>query len=68
MSEEERKRFFETTVNTLPVRHIGKPKDLAEAVRFLMVNSFITGIVLHVDGGERLVYFYYTFVSITIQL
>lgn len=32
----------------------GKPEDVAQAVVFLVQASFITGVVLPVDGGERL--------------
>jgi NAD(P)-dependent dehydrogenase (short-subunit alcohol dehydrogenase family) len=37
----------------LPVKRIGKPEDVAQAVTMLMTNPFISGEVLHVDGGER---------------
>ncbi len=39
----------------LPVGRVGRPTDIADAFRFLMHNDFITGTVLHVDGGHRLV-------------
>jgi len=39
----------------LPVGRIGRPEDIAHAIVFLLRNSFVTGIVLHVDGGHRLV-------------
>lgn len=39
----------------LPVRRIGQPEDIAHAIRFLMANGFVTGTVLHVDGGHRLI-------------
>lgn len=38
----------------LPVGRIGQPDDIASAIRFLMRNGFVTGTVLHVDGGHRL--------------
>jgi NAD(P)-dependent dehydrogenase (short-subunit alcohol dehydrogenase family) len=38
----------------LPVGRIGQPVDIADAIRFLMRNGFVTGTVLHVDGGHRL--------------
>ena len=38
----------------LPVRRIGRPEDIAEAVLFLMKNGFTTGITLTVDGGNTL--------------
>jgi NAD(P)-dependent dehydrogenase (short-subunit alcohol dehydrogenase family) len=39
----------------LPVGRIGRPEDIAQAVLALMGNGYITGTVLHVDGGQRLV-------------
>jgi NAD(P)-dependent dehydrogenase (short-subunit alcohol dehydrogenase family) len=39
----------------LPVGRIGQPDDIADAIRFLMRNGFVTGTVLHVEGGHRLV-------------
>lgn len=39
----------------LPVRRNGHPADVAEAFLSVLGNTFITGTVLHVDGGHRLV-------------
>jgi NAD(P)-dependent dehydrogenase (short-subunit alcohol dehydrogenase family) len=39
----------------LPVGRIGRTKDIAEAIIALLRNGFITGTVLHADGGHRLV-------------
>jgi NAD(P)-dependent dehydrogenase (short-subunit alcohol dehydrogenase family) len=38
----------------LPVGRIGRPDDIARAMLTLMHNPYITGTVLHVDGGHRL--------------
>ncbi len=38
----------------LPLRHAGTVDDPARAAVFLAANDFITGAVLHVDGGEAL--------------
>ena len=40
---------------SLPVKRVGSPEEVAQAVVFLMTNGFITGEVLHIDGGGRLV-------------
>jgi NAD(P)-dependent dehydrogenase (short-subunit alcohol dehydrogenase family) len=40
---------------TLPVGRIGRPEEVAAAVIFLMRNGFVTGAVLPIDGGGRLV-------------
>ena len=39
----------------LPVGRIGQPEDVAQAVLSIMANSYMTGTVVHVDGGQRLV-------------
>ncbi|MDX8503171.1 SDR family oxidoreductase [Mesorhizobium sp. VK4C] len=39
----------------LPVGRVGRPEDIADAIRFLMGNGFTTGTTLHVEGGHRLV-------------
>ncbi|MEG4579030.1 SDR family oxidoreductase [Microcoleus sp. MON1_C5] len=55
MPEAERQAFFTDLAQKLPTRRIGQPEDLADAVLFLMKNSYTTGTVLHVDGGHRLI-------------
>jgi len=35
----------------IPLGRLGEPDEVAHAVVFLMTNSYVTGIVLHVDGG-----------------
>lgn len=37
-----------------PVRRIGTADDIANAVLFAMTSTFLTGVTLHVDGGEPL--------------
>jgi NAD(P)-dependent dehydrogenase (short-subunit alcohol dehydrogenase family) len=36
---------------SLPVGHLGSPEELASAYVSLMTNTYITGVVLPVDGG-----------------
>jgi NAD(P)-dependent dehydrogenase (short-subunit alcohol dehydrogenase family) len=45
-SEKQRQLSF------IPVRRIGEPKEVADAVIFLLRNDYITGQVLNVDGGR----------------
>ena len=40
---------------TLPVKRIGTAEETARSILFLMTTSFITGEVLHLDGGGRYV-------------
>jgi NAD(P)-dependent dehydrogenase (short-subunit alcohol dehydrogenase family) len=39
----------------LPAGRIGRTQDIADAIIALLRNGFITGTVLHADGGHRLV-------------
>ncbi|GAB0104252.1 SDR family oxidoreductase [Nocardia sp. JMUB6875] len=39
----------------LPARRLGRPEDVAAVVSSLLKSTFVTGTVLHVDGGHRLV-------------
>ena len=55
MLGEYREQGAQWASTTLPVGKIGTPEDVAEAVVLLMTNAFITGEVLHVDGGGRYV-------------
>ncbi|NVO32261.1 SDR family oxidoreductase [Hymenobacter lapidiphilus] len=55
LSEEQRKRQAHWARESLPVRHLGEPAELAHAILFLMTNSYTTGTILSVDGGLALV-------------
>lgn len=46
---------WERSEAKLPLGRAGDPDDAARAVLFLAANDFITGAVLHVDGGEGLI-------------
>jgi NAD(P)-dependent dehydrogenase (short-subunit alcohol dehydrogenase family) len=35
-----------------PVGHMGETADIVEAVIYLETASFVTGEILHVDGGQ----------------
>ncbi|MFK0161759.1 SDR family oxidoreductase [Rhizobium sp. NPDC090279] len=50
-----KRQTLEQTASTLPSRNIARPEDIAQAMLFLMANRFVTGEVLHIDGGGRLV-------------
>jgi NAD(P)-dependent dehydrogenase (short-subunit alcohol dehydrogenase family) len=43
-------------LDQMPVRRVGRPDDVAAAVRFLAgpESSWITGVALSVDGGHHL--------------
>jgi len=48
-------QVFDDLAARLPVAHLATAEEVAEAVLLLMGNPSITGEVLHVDGGHRLV-------------
>ncbi len=50
MSPQDRRNVIEATL----VKREGTPQDLAHAIRFLLENTFITGVCLPVDGGRSI--------------
>ncbi|QHW00393.1 SDR family oxidoreductase [Spirosoma endbachense] len=50
-----REQVLATVAHTLPVKRIARPDEVAQAVLSLMQNKSVTGEVIHVDGGARLV-------------
>ncbi|WP_284745743.1 SDR family oxidoreductase [Amycolatopsis sp. RTGN1] len=46
--------FFRRTAETNPARRVGAAADVATATLQALANPFVTGTVLHVDGGGRL--------------
>ncbi|MBF0567074.1 MAG: SDR family oxidoreductase [Nitrospirae bacterium] len=54
MEPEARAAMFEHFAEVAPVKRIGKPDDIAEAILFVISNTFLTGAVIDVDGGIRL--------------
>jgi NAD(P)-dependent dehydrogenase (short-subunit alcohol dehydrogenase family) len=47
--------FLDGVAQRNPARRVGTTDDLVEAVLFAIGNPYVTGTVLHVDGGARLV-------------
>jgi pteridine reductase len=47
-------RYLDELARTLPLKRHGDVHDIADAVMFLITNEFITGQVIHVDGGWNL--------------
>ncbi|RNB85888.1 SDR family oxidoreductase [Brevibacillus fluminis] len=54
MPEASRNQFYETVAGKLPVKRVGQAEDVAQAVFYLLQNTFVTGTVLHVEGGHIL--------------
>jgi 3-oxoacyl-[acyl-carrier protein] reductase len=53
MSEEVRRQAGDLILERIPLKRYGRPEDIAHAVQFLASDlaAFVTGTVLHVDGG-----------------
>jgi len=43
---------YDFLANLMPMGRMGETRDIVEAVLYLESASFVTGVVLHVDGGE----------------
>jgi NAD(P)-dependent dehydrogenase (short-subunit alcohol dehydrogenase family) len=51
----ERDTLIKNRAAILPGKRIGTADEVAQAVLMLMTNEYITGEVLHIDGGSRFV-------------
>ncbi|MEU6275643.1 SDR family oxidoreductase [Streptomyces populi] len=50
----DKRAAFAELAERLPARRVGTPDDIAQAFFSVMRNGFVTGTVLHVDGGHRI--------------
>ena len=48
---DQKQPMFETYAATTPVGRVGRPEDVAQAIAFLIADSFMTGHVLICHGG-----------------
>ena len=55
LGEGAKTELYETRERRNPVRRMGTSEDVASAVIFALTNTFLTGAVIPVDGGEPLV-------------
>jgi NAD(P)-dependent dehydrogenase (short-subunit alcohol dehydrogenase family) len=46
--------YFGTVAAVTPVRRIGTPEDVADAIVYLAAAGFVTGTVLECTGGSNL--------------
>ncbi|KAB0676276.1 SDR family oxidoreductase [Aureimonas leprariae] len=51
LGDADRAAMFERTAAKLPVRRVGQPDDVAQAILFVAANPFATGSTVTVDGG-----------------
>ncbi|AIF53966.1 SDR family oxidoreductase [Pelosinus sp. UFO1] len=54
MPVEARNSFYNGLASKLPVQRIGQAEDVAQGVLYLLSSTFVTGTVLHIDGGHSL--------------
>ncbi|WP_324607999.1 SDR family oxidoreductase [Paenibacillus durus] len=54
MAEDARNDFYTAVAGKLPVKRVGKAEDVAQSVLYLLQNGFVTGTVLHTEGGHIL--------------
>jgi NAD(P)-dependent dehydrogenase (short-subunit alcohol dehydrogenase family) len=51
----DKEQFLRGVAERTPARRVGTAADIVSAVLFAVANPFVTGTVLHVDGGASLV-------------
>ncbi|MEU9151439.1 SDR family oxidoreductase [Streptomyces sp. NPDC048417] len=51
LPEEQKQAQFAAAADTVPAKRIGHPADVADAVRYLIGATYVTGSILPVDGG-----------------
>ena len=54
LGEDGKRDHFTAMRERNPAGRIGAGEDIAEAALFALTNTFLTGVTLQVDGGERL--------------
>jgi NAD(P)-dependent dehydrogenase (short-subunit alcohol dehydrogenase family) len=53
-TDDEKENYKSWAANTLPVRHLGTPKELAQMYYSVLTNLYMTGSIITVDGGLAL--------------
>ncbi|MGW2523943.1 SDR family oxidoreductase [Streptomyces sp. NPDC001617] len=51
LPEEQKQAQFAAAADTVPAKRIGRPADVADAIRYLIGATYVTGSILPVDGG-----------------
>ncbi|MGH8688819.1 MAG: SDR family oxidoreductase [Burkholderiales bacterium] len=55
LPEDQKQAAFARFAATIPAGRVGKAEDIAQAIVFLVGNTYMTGCILEVDGELRLV-------------
>ncbi len=53
-TDDEKENYKTWATNTLPVQHLGTPKELAQIYYSVLTNTYMTGSIITVDGGLAL--------------
>ncbi|WP_395110008.1 SDR family oxidoreductase [Actinomadura sp. SCN-SB] len=51
LPEPQKEAQFATAAESLPLKRVGRPTEVAEAIRYLLTATYVTGAILPVDGG-----------------
>jgi NAD(P)-dependent dehydrogenase (short-subunit alcohol dehydrogenase family) len=54
LPEDQRQAYLDSVAAVTPVRRVGKPEDVADAIVYLAGAGFVTGTVLECTGGSNL--------------
>lgn len=54
LGAEAKAQWYRDVENNVPLRRVGTARDVAEATVHLMENSYASGVILPVDGGQLL--------------
>ncbi len=56
MSREDEEKNKQSMINQVPLHRLGKPEDIANGAAYLVSDkaSYVTGIILTIDGGQGL--------------
>ena len=54
LDPDRKEQMMEATADSLPLKCVGEPGQIGEAIVFLARNTFTTGVVLDVDGGHQI--------------
>jgi NAD(P)-dependent dehydrogenase (short-subunit alcohol dehydrogenase family) len=46
--------YLQSLAKNNPLHRVGSPEDIVKAALYLLQSDFLTGEILHVDGGEHL--------------
>jgi NAD(P)-dependent dehydrogenase (short-subunit alcohol dehydrogenase family) len=52
---DEQEPYYDRVGTSLPAGRVGEPGEAAHAILFALTNEYLTGEVLHLNGGARLV-------------